>query len=365
MTRREWLRECGAAGALCLGGCATLKGAGCENYSVIVLGDTHYDTAPASVFHAAYPGKDVDARLEEIQRAEFARNGEMWRDRCPRLLAAAKRQRTADTAFAIQVGDLIQGDCNDGAVHAKMASAAFDLLKKGLGGDLPLFLVVGNHDIRNGRHDDAAGFYRDWMVKRMTEENRAPVASTNYARMQGRDLWIFVDFTAPDLKMIEAALAAHKDARYRFLVTHGPALPSDCRSSRWMLFGGRRDEERRALRKLLMANDMIVVAGHTHTTELLEFRSGDGHAVQIIANSVWKSDDLATVAPQYTTVDQYGTLQEKEDGKTLLAEYKPSLTRTWRSSAAGFFRLEVSDAGVRALFFGGDAATPRETWRLR
>ena len=48
-----------------------------SNYSVILLGDTHFDTEPASVYHADY--NEPVAWLNRVQRAEFARNGEMWR----------------------------------------------------------------------------------------------------------------------------------------------------------------------------------------------------------------------------------------------------------------------------------------------
>lgn len=58
-----------------------------ESYSVVILGDTHYDKEPASVYHSDY--NEPVEWLNRVQRAEFARNGEMWRDRCPRLVRRA------------------------------------------------------------------------------------------------------------------------------------------------------------------------------------------------------------------------------------------------------------------------------------
>lgn len=366
MTRRGWIRGC-AAGVLGMvsAGCRTDRGTA-GVYSVVVLGDTHYDKAPATVYHKAYPGRDVSARLEAIQRAEFARNGEMWATRIPRLLAAAKAARRPDTAFALQVGDLIQGDCNDGAVHAQMATDAYSAIHAAVGDDVPLRLVVGNHDIRNGCHDDAAKFYRDWMNARMTEACGAPVSCTTFAYTQGPDLWIHVDFTDPKMAVIEQALADHPDARYTFLVTHGPVIPSDGGSCQWMLYGGRkRAEERRHLWSLLERRNAIVVAGHIHTTELTECVRPAGRLVQVIVNSVWKSEDLATAAPQYTSPEKYGSAQKKPEDKAFLAEYRPSMTRHYRSLAAGFCRLEVASDGVYARVFGGDARTPYLNWKLR
>ena len=54
-----------------------------EAYSIVILGDTHYDTEPDSVYHSHY--NEPVEWLNRVQRAEFARNGEMWRERCPTL----------------------------------------------------------------------------------------------------------------------------------------------------------------------------------------------------------------------------------------------------------------------------------------
>lgn len=384
MNRREWLKGC-TAGLACAGVPRVLWGADDVNlsprragvplpvpasraagmYSVLAIGDTHYDRAPASVYHAAYPGTGVSASLAEIQRAEFKRNGEMWASRIPRLLAAARRARRDDTAFAIQVGDLIQGDCNDGGVHAQMASDAFGAIKAALGGDLPLRLVVGNHDIRNGAQDSAASFYRSWMTARMTEECGKTIASTNFFYRQGPDLWVHVDFTQPSLPTIYEAFRSAPGARYRFLVTHGPAMPSDGSSASWMLFGSSDHTRRRELRKFLLDNDFIVVAGHMHTTELMECQTDCGRFMQVIVNSVWKDESLAQFNPQCTRPDEYGRNQKTNDGRALLGEYKAALVRYVRSAAAGFMRLDVSSSGVVARMFGGDAAEPFAEWALR
>ena len=67
------------------------KGRGEKSYSLILLGDTHFDVDPATVYHANYMEKTD--WLNKVQRAEFARNGEMWKDRCPRLLRGYRPQR--------------------------------------------------------------------------------------------------------------------------------------------------------------------------------------------------------------------------------------------------------------------------------
>ena len=91
---------------------------GRNNYNMVILGDTHFDTEPASVYHSNYNEK-VEW-LNRVQRAEFARNGEMWRERCPRMVKRAACLVDDNTRMVLQMGDLIQGDCGKGEVHRKM-----------------------------------------------------------------------------------------------------------------------------------------------------------------------------------------------------------------------------------------------------
>ena len=103
-------------------------------YSIVILGDTHFDTEPASVYHSLYA--EQNEGLHKIQFSEFIRNGEMWRDRCPRLLERAASLVSRDTKMVFQMGDLIQGDCGSGEVHTKMLDDVMNRFK-GTFGDLP------------------------------------------------------------------------------------------------------------------------------------------------------------------------------------------------------------------------------------
>ena len=76
--RREFIKAAGAAaGITYIQGCATPPGgrsAAGEGYSVAILGDTHYDAEPESVYHSHY---DESNKWAKIQHAEFLRNGEV------------------------------------------------------------------------------------------------------------------------------------------------------------------------------------------------------------------------------------------------------------------------------------------------
>ena len=378
MNRREWIKGF-AAGALTLG-----TGPWCEavaamlrrrsgplappvsrapgDYSVIVLGDTHFD----GLVHATYHSHNPNPPAYQIE--EWDRNAGMWADRCPRLLRAAAVRETADTAFAIQLGDLVQGDCNDDATHEQMATDAFARIKNALGQSLPLCLVTGNHDIRksNASSSGAADTYYAWQCARMTEELGKPVDLSTFYFTHGPDLYISVNFNSPSMPVIEEALAAHPDARYTFLMTHGPVLPSDVTNYTWHLWGGADSTVNRLkLRKMLLERDVIVLAGHLHTTELTEVMTDEGRITQVIASSVWSPESRARSKPSRIGPETYGLGQETGPGQDRFAEYRPAVTRYLRSSLAGYMRMEVGARGVTMRVYVGASATPSHVWRLR
>ena len=378
MNRREWIKGF-AAGALTLG-----TGPWCEavaamlrrrsgplpppvarapgDYSVIVLGDTHFDGLVHATYHSLNPNPP------EYQIEEWDRNAGMWADRCPRLLRAAAARETADTAFAIQLGDLVQGDCNDNATHEQMATDAFATIKNALGQSLPLCLVTGNHDIRKSSAEStgAGDTYYAWQCARMTEELGKPVDLSTFYFTHGPDLYISVNFNSPSMAVIEEALAAHPNARYTFLMTHGPVLPSDTTNYTWHLWGGADSTVNRLkLRKMLLARDVIVLAGHLHTTELTEVMTDEGRITQVIASSVWSPESRARSKPSRLGPEAYGLWQETAPGQDRFAEYRPAMTRYIRSSLAGYMRMEVGARGVTMRVYGGDSSTPAHVWRLR
>ena len=147
-TRREFIASAAAGAAVATlpsFGAPQSKGAK-SSYFVSVLGDTHYDTEPESVYHSKY---DYNNRWAKVVKEEFYRNGVMWREFCPSLMAAsAKIAEKKRPDFILQVGDLIQGDCGDPVVHKKMLD---DCIKKFIAyykRPYPFLTVIGNHDFR-------------------------------------------------------------------------------------------------------------------------------------------------------------------------------------------------------------------------
>ena len=376
-SRRSFLGiMAGTAGAGWLSGCRILnpvKDAG--TYSVALLGDTHFDSTDTKKYHAEYLTDTSKARYE-LHLKEHVRNADMWTDRMPRLLKASGACVRSDTAFALQLGDLVQGDCANPTIHKQMLADMIGLAKSTYG-DLPFVTVVGNHDIRG---TGALKAYDEMMPPVMAAELKRPVPGTTFAFRQGPDAYIVVDFNAPrpDLALFKRLLAKSADARYVFVVTHGPAIPNG--NGRWFLLGGPKyDAKRREIRSLMAARNAIVLAGHTHCLEYYDCVFPEGRITQFVANSVWSGEDAAKLVVRDEGAAMYGRRakeikmrygreipQKERDGLVqLVDEYRPFVKDYLFANAAGHYRLEVSDARVAVQFFSGDSTSPARTFVLR
>lgn len=339
------------------------------DYSIVILGDTHFDTEPASVYHSDYD--EPTEWLNRVQRAEFARNGEMWRERCPRMVQRAAKLITDDTRMVFQMGDLIQGDSGNPEVHKKMLADVMDSFKSTLGG-LPLVTVEGNHDVRG---TGAKKAYREYMPQRMSKELGQEITGSNFAFTIGPDAYIVIRFTDPEPSEIERLLKETEGARYTFLICHGPLFPYDRPNARWFLFGKEKyDTERLYFRKLFAQRDVICLCGHSHRIELADWYGDGGRITQMTMNSVWSSDDLANLTVEATGAESYGELRKGlimdngnpvKDETAIFDEYRSGLKRYFHATGAGSFKMHVSDRGVTVDFYGGDSEAVTETFVLR
>lgn len=343
-----------------------------KNYSVVILGDTHFDTEPADVYHSHYNEK-VEW-LNRVQRAEFARNGEMWRERCPRLLHRCARLVDEDTRMAFQVGDLIQGDCGDGEVHRKMLNDVVEAFKKEFGG-LPFVTVAGNHDIRG---TDAKNVYHEYMPKRMSEELGKDITKTTFYFTIGPDAFLVLDFNDPDDAEIEKMLEETKGARHTFIITHGPVFPMDDRSCRWFFHGNAKESDtiaRRHFRSEFAKRNAIVLCGHSHATTLTEWKGDGGIITQMEMSSVWAKPENAIYKIVADDPKEYGSrrmaMKTMPDGSpvkdesTLFEEYRPGITRYIHSYTPGSFKLNVGPKHVSIDFYAGDSEQKTSTFILR
>lgn len=376
MNRREFL-TLSATGIVGLGISSVplpvwAKGKKDKKYSLIILGDTHFDIDPPSVYHAHY--NEPDERLNKIQRAEFARNGEMWKDRCPRLLKRAAGLIDKDTRMVLQMGDLIQGDCGNGEVHKKMLSDVMTRFKQELG-DLPFVTVVGNHDIRGTGAKEA---YHSFMPARMSEELGKQITKTTFGFNIGNDAFLVIDFNNPDDKEIDRILDDTKGARHTFVMTHGPVLPPDITSCRWFFHGGASEANTQArlhFRQAFAKRNAIVLCGHTHYTDFMDWEGDGGRITQMTMSSVWTSENQKQYTVRSEGAENYGMfrkkLMEKPDGanlkdeSALFDEYRPGVRQHINSRSQGSYKLNVSNKRITIDFYAGDSQELSHQFALR
>ena len=377
MDRREFLNIsfCSLAG-LALSGSLTpaeaRKRRRDAQYSMVILGDTHFDAEPASVYHSFYD--EPVEWLNRVQRAEFARNGEMWRERCPRLLKRAACLVDENTRMALQMGDLIQGDCGNPDVHRKMLEDVMNRFKAEFGG-LPFVTVSGNHDIR-GKGARAA--YNEYMPKRMSQELSKEILKTTFGFNVGDDAYLVLDFNCPDDAETEKLLSDSKGARHTFVISHGPLFPMDSDSCRWFYHGADKPEDtqaRRHFRSEFAKRKVICLCGHSHHTRLTEWKGDGGLITQLEMTSVWAGEANGISKLHCDDPQKYGlnrmnrkTMPDGspiKDESALFDEYRPGLTRYLDSIAAGSYKMRVSDKSVEVDFYPGDDTFCATTFKLR
>jgi predicted phosphodiesterase len=300
----------------------------------------------------------------------------MWAGRSKDLVKRAACLVDEDTRYVFQMGDLIQGDTADAETHKRYLDDALNLFKTQVAPDLPFVTVAGNHDLRGNDDEVVTKAYTEYMSERMSKELGQEITGTNFLFRNGPDAFVVVNFTKPKVDEITALLEQARGARHVFVIVHGPVFPfDDAKYYWWYLLGNRKDskaDERRKMRKLLASLNAIVLCGHTHTTEFLDWYGDGGHITQMTMSSVWREESQATYTVLASGRDGYGTLlfQEKPElatdaNKALFAEYREGIKDYSLSEAAGSYKLIVDGAHVYVDFYGGDSARCSHRFVLR
>lgn len=378
MDRRDFFKysAAGLAGLTLMGRLepALAHAAGDGMYSIVILGDTHYDDIDPEKYHAGYAL--ADKVRENNHRKEFARNGQMWAGRSRNLAKRAACLVDEDTRYVFQMGDLIQGDTADAETHKRYLDDALNLFKTDVAPDLPFVTVAGNHDLRGNDDAVVTKAYTEYMTKRMSEELGQEIRSTNFLFRNGPDVFVVVNFTKPNVEEITSLLNQARGARHVFVIVHGPVFPfDDVKYYWWYLLGNRKDskaEERRKMRRLLASLNAIVLCGHTHTTEFLDWYGDGGRITQMTMSSVWREESQATYTVLASGADEYGTLLFKakpelatEANVALFDEYRPGIRDYSLSEAAGSYKLTVDGEHVYVDFYAGDSARMSKRFTLR
>jgi hypothetical protein len=178
--RRDFIASLFAAGMLpAISGCGLLPRSRDDEYSVLVLGDVHFDAPEIGVYHSHY--KPEKGRSAEIFPLRMKREHDMWSGLMQRLADAARRDVRPDTKFVLQLGDLIQGNCAKASVHAKMLEDGFSYFKNSVAPDLPFVPVVGNHVTSFADLGAPEGRLAQFMATSVWSDERQAAAKTDHA----------------------------------------------------------------------------------------------------------------------------------------------------------------------------------------
>jgi len=366
LTRREFVASM-AAGAVSTTALPRAMAARRENdnqFSFLLLGDTHFDR--------------IEHHDLEWMKEHFAKDISQVKNYCqhtieklPKLLNGARAQlRRADpaTAFALHVGDLVEGICGNKELAIRHCVEGWDFFKRADLG-VPLLMTKGNHDVTG---PGAAEAYDDVLLQKTASElGRDKLDRTSYSFKQGDNL--FAVFDAYDRTAIDWLEEVVQQTKFRrlFVLLHLPVVPYNSRSNWRVYYHERQAERRQRLIDLLGRHRAIVLCGHLHKYSLLVRRCKTGRFAQVAISSVMK-DSPRKLQPTLNSVSDYGAkladLEPTFSPDTLdvrrqvLTDEQPFIEHFEYADRSGFAVLSVDENDVRAeIYDGTDGGEPWTT----
>lgn len=328
-----------AAAALFICGCQNLCSKDCipAEYSVLLLGDLHYDgmeyhTSPA---------------VSANRAKERKRNCDMWQKATPELLTLAAKHAGKDVPFVAQVGDFTQGDCDTIDLQIKMFTDGFAKVKSYFPNH-KLLPVRGNHDVRMLKGNSGTPSVKAFFPLIAKELGVKEITGT-YSVRQGKDLYIFFDsFVRKNvsLKALKKVLAENTDVRHTFFISHLPVLNCCTGNPAWVV------SNFKEVRELLLKRNAIIISAHTHVPSLLQAERDGGKLTQVIVSTVgknWHPDDKMNVF--LSGYDKY--LARFNPKKLNTKKYKPSFDdmKTFKVTE---FEIYQHGTGYAMLRIAGD-----------
>ncbi len=338
--------------ALCLALCCTLA----FGYDFIVLGDTHYDSLDVRL--------NPEGLKKQYQKDEMLRNLTRWHAAIPALLDEVAARSARDIAFAVQLGDIIQGDCGSGPLQARSYQQATERICRGM--QCPVYFVKGNHDVRGEGAEEA---YQRWMIPFMERGYgmKAYAGGANFTMEVEGDLFIVFDCMKPNLNFVRKALAEHPHCRNLFFLTHFPVMP--CTKNPADVIWGRKGDERqrRELWDMLASRNAIVLCAHTHSPTLFQYKFREGRISQLVTFSMptvemppWK-EIREDKEQRYFSEEHLGekTL-EQENVQAIKEDCRKALERySYFQPKGGYVVIHVDGGRVEASLHYGPGAPHR------
>ena len=348
---------------------AALAGEGPKSYKILVLGDLHYT------------GRDYHPQDHPKKQKTINRYINMWKRNSPELLTAAQKQAQREKVGAVlQLGDLVDGGCKTAALQGMMLRDAFRELKKFFP-KVPIYTVVGNHDVRQQDRDSLEPVRQALLPALAAELGKTKLENGNYAFMRGPDLFVAIDCFSPGpeertLDFLRQALEEHPKTRYVFLMTHYPLFPASPHNSLSLV------PIYMKVAALLEKRRGIVLAAHTHVFSRITRTTSGGRVSQMCFTSMgvdWSNHHLLRKIfgnSLKTEYDWEGFLKSARKGMSeskhaaVLLEDLHGLaiagkfTGEFYARKSGFAILDVTDRGVQVKLFTDDSGIPVKTLDL-
>ncbi len=270
LTRRQFVRNVAlsAAGLSLLPAAAAARPP--KSFSFLLLGDLHFDKLEHHDLEWLARDKPDDLRqIRDYSRITAQIQPELMAT-LRKIAGAYNHGAAGPIAFALQVGDLVEGLCGSEERARQQNLEALDFVRRAKL-KVPFLFAKGNHDITGaGAVEAFKAVFHPFLQEQLARlEANARLASARYVLEYGEALFCFFDaYDKESLPWLEAALA-HRTARHCFVVVHPPVVPYGARST-WHLFSGERERpQRERLLELLGWHNAFVFSGHIHKYNLL------------------------------------------------------------------------------------------------
>ena len=356
-----------AAMMLCFSGCGVNPAppAGGEpDYSVVFLGDLHYD-------HPRHHDMDWVNKTHPRDTAQILNYSRITEENTPALFASisAVIQQQPRPVFAVlQAGDFAEGLCGS----YELQSLQFEDAKASVSryfDTLPFLITKGNHDITGPGAEKA---YEETILPWLGSQLNRSITQASYTVYRGEDRFIFWDAYPPNLDWLEDALE-QPNARYTFIITHMPVVPYDARST-WHLYADKKTSaQRERLLDLLGRHKAIVLCGHLHGYSLLSRRTPSGSFLQLSMNSVVSDREMTAkyyrsgkehYASELVGLEPSFSPDSLELRKQILDSEKPHIDMFEYAKTAGFCVIKRHPEKIAIDIYLGCSRTPWKTHEI-
>jgi 3',5'-cyclic AMP phosphodiesterase CpdA len=336
------------------------------DFSILVLGDTHFDKL-------AHHDMDWIRREKKGDLGQIENYSRISEEVLPSLLAEVRDQvKSARVPFVIHLGDIVEGLCGTDALARTQSEEATGMFAKDQIG-APVLLTKGNHDVTG---PGAPRAFEQVLTPAFRHPGQERTEGACSVVSHGGAWFVFYDSYSPaSLEWLERVAADHDPAAGPMvLIIHQPVVPYTGRC--WHVFNRPQDAERRArLLQVLAKHRAVVLNGHLHRYGLLRRSVGENGAdgwfdqlslISVIPErDVKVRDDLtgdAAYGPSLTDLEPQFSPSTVDQRRSTLSAERPLVSHFEHANLPGYALLHFRDGTITADMYRG---VGQGVWRTR